>query len=73
MDEKEDEYGVERLAACVARYRTKSAQAIVVAVIAEVNEFSKNGTHIDDKVLMVMKITKAGAVDAAKAPAKPAN
>ena len=73
MDEKEDEYGVERLAACVARYRTKSAQAIVVAVIAEVNEFSKNGTHIDDKVLMVMKITKAGAVDAAKAPAKPVN
>jgi sigma-B regulation protein RsbU (phosphoserine phosphatase) len=73
MDEKEDEYGVERLAACVARHRGKSAHAIVVAVIAEVNEFSKNGTHIDDKVLMVMKITKAGAVDSAKSPAKPAN
>jgi len=65
MNAKEDEYGNERLAECVARHRTKPAQAIVDAVQAEVNEFSRSGTHIDDKVLMIVKVVKAGLLESA--------
>ncbi len=67
MNAQDEEYGTERLAECVARHRTKSAQAIVDAVLSEVNEFSRSGTHIDDKVLMIMKVTQAGAVETASA------
>jgi len=66
MKDQDEEYGTERLAECVARHRTKSAQAIVDAVLSEVNEFSRSGTHIDDKVLMIMKVTQAGAVERLK-------
>jgi sigma-B regulation protein RsbU (phosphoserine phosphatase) len=59
---QEDEYGSERLAACVARHRTKSASAIVDAVSEDVAAFSRGGTHVDDKVLMVTKVTKEGLV-----------
>jgi sigma-B regulation protein RsbU (phosphoserine phosphatase) len=66
MNAGEEEYGTERLAECVARHRSKSAQAIVEAVLAEVGEFSRGGTHIDDKVLMIMKVTDAGVVENAR-------
>ncbi|MGH9493053.1 MAG: PP2C family protein-serine/threonine phosphatase [Terriglobales bacterium] len=59
---QDDEYGTERLAACVARNRSKSAHAIVDAVSADVAAFSAGGTHVDDKVLMVTKVTKEGLV-----------
>lgn len=59
---QEDEYGSDRLAACVARHRAKSASAIVDAVAAEVASFSRGGTHVDDKVLMITKVTKEGVV-----------
>lgn len=72
MNSAEDEYGTERLADCVARHRTKGSQAIVDAVLAEVQEFSRGGAHIDDKVLMVMKVTHGGAFETARAK-KPAN
>ena len=58
----EDEYGAERLAACVLRHRSKSAAAIVDAVAADVVAFSRGGTHVDDKVLMITKVTKEGLV-----------
>jgi sigma-B regulation protein RsbU (phosphoserine phosphatase) len=60
---QEDEYGSDRLAACVARHRAKSASAIVDAVSAEVTAFSRGGSHVDDKVLMVTKVTKEGLVN----------
>ena len=69
MDSKDEEYGTERLAQCVARNRTKPAQAIVDAVLSEVSEFSKSGTHKDDKVLMIMKVTQSGTIE--KAQTKP--
>ncbi|HEY3928999.1 MAG TPA: GAF domain-containing SpoIIE family protein phosphatase [Candidatus Koribacter sp.] len=56
----DDEYGTERLAAAVAKHRTQSAQAIVDAVLVEVNAFSVGGKNIDDKVLMVIKVTTDG-------------
>jgi sigma-B regulation protein RsbU (phosphoserine phosphatase) len=63
-DEKHEEYGVERLAACVRRHREKNAQSIVDAVLAEVSGYSTASMNVDDKVLMVMKVTS----DAASAP-----
>jgi len=60
-DETEDEYGTERLAQCVTRNRQRGAQAIVQAVLDDVAAFSAGGKHIDDKVLMVLKVTKSGA------------
>jgi sigma-B regulation protein RsbU (phosphoserine phosphatase) len=66
MSAGEEEYGTERLAACVARHRSKPAQAIVEAVLAEVTEFSRGGTHQDDRVLMIMKVTAAGIVERAR-------
>jgi len=69
MDAKDEEYGTERLAQCVARNRAKPAQAIVDAVLAEVSEFAQSGTHKDDKVLMIMKVTQSGTIE--KAQTKP--
>lgn len=57
---EDEEYGTERLAEAIARHRTKSAQAIVEAVMDEVNAFSVGGINIDDKVLMVVKVTTDG-------------
>jgi len=65
-DAKDDEYGYDRLAQCVAKHRTKSADQIIEAVLAEVKEHSKEGVHIDDKVLMVLKVTKDKTLEAAK-------
>lgn len=62
QDVNEDEYGHERLAACLARTRTKSAQEIVDVVLQEVNQFSRGGKHIDDKVLMVLKVNQDGTM-----------
>jgi phosphoserine phosphatase RsbU/P len=58
----EEEYGSERLAACIARNRDKSAQTIVDIVLQEVNDFSRGGTHVDDKVLMILKVMPDGSV-----------
>jgi phosphoserine phosphatase RsbU/P len=62
----DEEYGYDRLAQCVARNRHKTADQIIEAVLAEVKEYSHGGVHIDDKVLMVLKVTKERAIDAAK-------
>jgi len=69
MDPNDDEYGTERLAKCVSANASKSAQSIVDAVLKEVNEFSKGGSHVDDKVLMIMKVNSDGTLSqAANAP-----
>ncbi len=57
---QDEEYGSERMAECVSRNRHKPAQAIVDAVLDEVVTFSKGGVHIDDKVLMVLKVSDGG-------------
>jgi sigma-B regulation protein RsbU (phosphoserine phosphatase) len=57
----DEEYGTERLAACVALHRNKPAQGIVESVLEEVTQFSIGGQNIDDKVLMVMKVTSEGS------------
>jgi len=65
MDVNDDEYGTERLAKCVSSNAQRSAQAIVDAVLKEVNEFSKGGQHVDDKVLMIMKVNSDGSLSQA--------
>jgi len=69
-DEKDDEFGNDRLAASVFQHRNKSAQELVDSVLADVNAFSVRGTHVDDKVLMVLKVTGSGAVAAASSAKK---
>lgn len=60
---KEDEFEAEGMAAAVAKHRNKPAKEIVTEVLAEVNEFARGGPHIDDKVLMVVKVTEDGKLD----------
>jgi sigma-B regulation protein RsbU (phosphoserine phosphatase) len=56
-DEHGHEYSVMRLAECVRRQREKNAQAIVDAVLSEAAGYSTASMSVDDKVLMVMKVT----------------
>jgi phosphoserine phosphatase RsbU/P len=62
---QEEEFGKERLAACVTRHRGRTAQQIVDAVLAEVNDFAQLGKYSDDKVLMIMKVTSDGSTQTA--------
>ncbi|MGZ4787433.1 MAG: SpoIIE family protein phosphatase [Terriglobales bacterium] len=65
----DEEFGYERVAACVAKNRHKSAEQIIEAVLAEVKDYSRDGVHIDDRVLMVLKVTKEHKIEAAKTKA----
>ncbi len=56
MDARDDEYGLERLVAAVARYRELPAQKIVDAVLEDVERFSRGGTHEDDRVIYILKV-----------------
>ena len=60
-DEKDEEFGSEKLAASVLKHREKSAQGIIESVLTEVNEWC-HGIQADDKVLMVMKVNSDGTV-----------
>jgi sigma-B regulation protein RsbU (phosphoserine phosphatase) len=57
MDEEQEEYGMGRLVNCVRGAITRSAAEIVNAVNTEVAAFSRKGTHLDDKVVIAMKVT----------------
>ena len=67
MDSKDDEFGSERLAASILKNRHRPAQEIVDSVLADVDEFSRDGTHVDDKVLMVVKVSDDGKLSTGKA------
>jgi phosphoserine phosphatase RsbU/P len=56
MDAQDDEYGSERLAACIQKAADKKASEIVSEVNADVTRFSRYGTHIDDKVMIAIKV-----------------
>ncbi|MDP9268146.1 MAG: SpoIIE family protein phosphatase [Acidobacteriota bacterium] len=71
QDTKEEEYGSERLADCIARNRDKSAQEIVDIVLREVTDWSRGGTHVDDKVLMILKVNDQGSITQAIARGEP--
>jgi sigma-B regulation protein RsbU (phosphoserine phosphatase) len=65
-DANDEEYGYDKLAACVAKNRHKSADQIIEAVLDEVRAHSCEGVHVDDKVLMILKVTKDREIDSAK-------
>lgn len=69
----DDEFGAERLAAEVAKHRHKSADQIIESVMSEVRAFARGGVHIDDKVLMVLKVTKDRGLDVAKGELRRSN
>ena len=55
-DEHQQEYGTDRLGACVRRNLEKTAQGILDAIVGEVSGYSTASMSSDDKVLMVMKV-----------------
>jgi sigma-B regulation protein RsbU (phosphoserine phosphatase) len=56
MDVESEEFGSERLVASVSQVPEKKAKEIVLKVCDDVNVFSKGGTHMDDKVMLAIKI-----------------
>lgn len=56
MDAQHEEYGSERLIECVSKHVDRNANEIVEAVSADVTRFSRHGTHIDDKVMIAIKV-----------------
>lgn len=60
-NQNDEEFGSEKLAASVLRYRDKSAEGIIESVLAEVNDWC-HGIQADDKVLMVMKVNSDGTI-----------
>ncbi len=54
-DENQEEYGTDRLVRSVLDASNGSAEEIVAAVSADVNRFSQQGTHLDDKVMIAIK------------------
>ena len=56
MDTMQEEYGTERMVQCVATASDKKAMDIVTTLSGDVAQFSRHGTHIDDKVVIVVKV-----------------
>ena len=57
MDVEQEEYGSERLVNCVQSAIGQSASEILTTVNADVTQFSRFGTHLDDKVMIAVKVT----------------
>ena len=53
----EEEFGTERLVDLVTRERHLPAQEIVQAVMTSVDSFSRGGSHEDDRVILIIKVT----------------
>ena len=56
MDVESEEFGTERLIASVNQVTDKKAKEIVLKVCDDVTIYSKGGTHMDDKVMLAIKI-----------------
>jgi sigma-B regulation protein RsbU (phosphoserine phosphatase) len=54
-DSQDNEYGLEHLIKCVRQAAASSASEIVTAVSTDVARFSRDGTHLDDKVMIAIK------------------
>ncbi|MGA8072846.1 MAG: GAF domain-containing SpoIIE family protein phosphatase [Candidatus Acidiferrales bacterium] len=53
---EDEEFGYDRLVELLKKHRNASAREIVDLTLAEVERFSRGGTHEDDRVMLVMKI-----------------
>jgi len=59
MDTQNEEFGLERLVASVSRVAELKAKEIVLKVCDDVADFSRGGTHVDDKVMLTIKVVEA--------------
>ena len=55
MDAERNEYGAKRLIECVRANADQDSAGIVEAVRTDVARYSRHGTHVDDKVMIVIK------------------
>ena len=56
MDVQNEEFGSERLIASVSQMSERKAKDIVLKVCDDVTAYSKGGTHMDDKVMLAIKV-----------------
>jgi phosphoserine phosphatase RsbU/P len=56
MNSESEEFGQPRLVELAVRERALPAQQIVDSVLTQVDEFSRGGTHEDDRVILIIKI-----------------
>ena len=56
MNPQHEEYGTERLVDCIQSVADRKAAEIVNYVSTDVARFSRQGTHLDDKVMIVIKV-----------------
>ena len=56
MDPQNEEYGLDRMVEVVRKHRTEPAQRILDNLIADVDRFSRGGTHEDDRVVLILKV-----------------
>ncbi len=56
MDVQNEEFGSDRLVASVSQVTDKKAKEIVLKVCDDVTAYSKGGTHMDDKVMLAIKV-----------------
>jgi phosphoserine phosphatase RsbU/P len=64
MDTENEEFGLERLVASVSRVPELKAKEIVMKVCDDVTVYSRGGTHIDDKVVLAIKVVEDPAAGA---------
>jgi len=56
MDREQEEYGSKRLVECIQGGISANAAGIINAVSADVSAYSREGTHLDDKVVIAIKV-----------------
>jgi serine phosphatase RsbU (regulator of sigma subunit) len=56
MDVQSEEFGLERMIASVGPVASSKAKDIVIKICDDVTVFSKGGTHMDDKVMLAIKV-----------------
>jgi sigma-B regulation protein RsbU (phosphoserine phosphatase) len=55
MDAQDNEYGLDHLIECVRQAAGGKASEIITTVSTDVARFSRDGTHLDDKVMIAIK------------------
>jgi len=58
MDSHDEEFGMDRLVTSVARVAKLKAKELVAKVCEDVTEYSRGGTHMDDKVMLAIKVVQ---------------
>jgi sigma-B regulation protein RsbU (phosphoserine phosphatase) len=56
MDVESEEFGMERVVTSVSQVPEQKSKEIILKVCDDVTKFSKGGTHMDDKVILAIKI-----------------